>query len=86
MPELGGENGIAIRHHGLWHAMKPNDLGEERLSHGLRGVGVGKRDEVGVFAQTVHHREDDRLASHHGKSFHEVEANVTPPYRGHREG
>jgi hypothetical protein len=65
--------------------MKPNDLGEERLGHGLHGVGVRQRNEVGVLAETVHHREDDRLALHLGESFYEVEANVTPHHRGHRK-
>ncbi|KAF0921878.1 hypothetical protein E2562_020338 [Oryza meyeriana var. granulata] len=65
--------------------MEANDVGEEGLGDGLCGVGVRQWDEVAVFAEAVHHGEDDRLALHFGQRLDEVDADVGPNSGRHRQ-
>jgi hypothetical protein len=58
--------------------MEANNLFEERLCHRLGIVGVSQRDEMAIFAETVHHDKDHRPAPHPGQSFDEVHADVGP--------
>jgi hypothetical protein len=66
--------------------VQPDDVGEERLCHGLSGVRVCQRDEVAVLAEAVDDEQDHCLAVHAGQRLHEVEANVRPNDEGDREG
>jgi hypothetical protein len=40
---------------------------------------------MAILAEAIHHRQDHRLPSHTGQGFHEVQAEVAPDCRGHRQ-
>jgi hypothetical protein len=52
--------------------------GEERLRHGLDGVGVCQGNEMAVFAEAVDDGQDHRLFVYPWESFHKVQPNVRP--------
>jgi hypothetical protein len=77
-PEVGGEHRVAIRHDGLWHTVEAHDVDEEGVSQTLGGVRVRKGNEVAVFAEVVHHHQDDRLAPNARQRLDEDHGNVRP--------
>jgi hypothetical protein len=58
--------------------VKLDNVVEEGLGDGDRGVQVAQRDEVGVLGETVHHSQDDRLAANARKTLDEVHSDVGP--------
>jgi hypothetical protein len=63
-PERRSEHRVAVRNDGLWNAMEANNVGEEGLRHRHRRVWMREGDEVGVLAEPVDDRENDRLPVH----------------------
>ena len=53
-PEVGGENGIAVADEAGWKAMNPDGVLYEQLRHVRRRHGFFRRDEVGLFCESVH--------------------------------
>jgi hypothetical protein len=65
--------------------MKLDDVVEEGFGDRRGGVGVAEGNEVRLLGEPVHHSQDDRLAVDPGKSFDEVERDVAPYTRRHRQ-
>jgi len=78
VPERRGEDRVAVGHHGLGHAVETYNVGEEGLRDGLGGVRMPQGNEVVVFAEPVHHREDDGLATDARQCLHDVQPDVRP--------
>jgi hypothetical protein len=66
--------------------VQAHDLGEEDPDHELCRVWVCKRDEVAVFAEAIHHRQDDILSSHTRKRLDEVQPDVSLDRYWQRKG
>lgn len=48
-PDVASEHRITVADNGLWNAMEPDNLMEERLGHGRGGVGVAQGYKMGVL-------------------------------------
>ena len=66
--------------------MQPDNIVEESLGNRDGGVGMSKRDEVGVLGEAIDHRQDDRLAADLGKPLDEVHRDIRPHLGRHGEG
>ena len=71
-PKHRREDGVTVQHHRLRHPVQADDVGEECLGDRLGRVRVRQRNEVAVFAETIHHREDDGFATNAGQSLDEI--------------
>jgi len=67
------------------HAVEPYNVGEERLRHQLRRVWMSERNEMAVLTEAIHHRQYDKLAPNARQRLHEVQSEVCPDCRWHRQ-
>ena len=58
--------------------MQPDNVVEERLGDRDGGVGMSKRDEVGVLGEAIDDGEDDGLAADPRKALDEIHSDVSP--------
>ena len=79
------EDRVTVRHHGLSHAVESYNVNEEGLSDGLSRVRVRQGNEVAVLAESVHHRQYDRLAPDARQGLHEVKPNVRSDPLGNQQ-
>ena len=58
--------------------MQPDNIVEESLGNRDGGVGMSKRDEVGVLGEAIDDGEDDRLTADPRKALDEIHSDVGP--------
>ena len=83
---MPGEDGVPVTDNRQREPVQSYDAVEECPCYGRRGVGVAEGDEVGVFGEAIHHREDDGLACHLGQPLDEVHGDVGPHLGRHLKG
>jgi hypothetical protein len=66
--------------------MEANNLRKEDLRHRLGRIWVSERNEVAVFAELVHHDEDDGLPIYAWQRLDEVEPHIRPHCGWYRKG
>ena len=84
VPEHQSEHGVAVRQHGLRHAMKAYYVRKESLRYCLRRVRVSEGDEVTVFVEAIDDGEDHRLLIDTGQCLNKVKANIHQDESGYR--
>ena len=59
LPKIASESGVFVRDNRIRHAMKPEDIIHEYLSHCGGCEWVLKRKKMSIFGETIYDHHDD---------------------------